>query len=195
MFQKTTLFFVLGLIVIVIGIPIGLYTFTINGGGALAGVMILGFVLIVAIITIIDRIVVRWVSPSQLSVMEAILLMIGIALYLFNGRQINIDLRNYNTDYFVLVGNNGTLKNTELSYSFPFDKRMAHPNSIAVIDSAEAKFLRIRLKSPDRWHDVRFQQWKYANLDILFYSNGDLDLTGTEIDSLVAEEISTLKTP
>ena len=170
----------------------GIYGLTSNGGGSLGGVIILFGLLIVGLIVALDRLFASRVNTKKLNVIELILLIVGITFLSFNKREIIIDLTEKKTDYFVVIENNGTLKNSELNYSFPFNKKMNFQNNVAIINSIADNYQRLELESPNNWKSQRIQPWKMNDFKIRFYSNGDLRFDKREIDSIVKNEIKTV---
>ena len=191
-FKNPTIFLILGIILILIGLPVGINGLTLNGGGSLGGAIILFGVLIVGLIVILDRIFANRVNKKKLNGIELALLIVGITIFSFAKREIIIDLRDKKTDYFVVLENNGALKNSELNYSFPFNKKMEFKDNIGIINSIADSYQRIELESPNNWKSQRMQPWKMGNFKIRFYSNGDLRLTDKEVDSIIKKEIKTV---
>ncbi len=190
--KKPTLFFILGITIIIIGLPIGLYGLTLSGGGSLGGVLILLGIFIVAVIVIIDRLFATKFKSRKINQVELILLLIGIICYSFKQREILIDLSDKKTDYFILIENNGTLINSKLNYSFPFDKKMSFHNNIAIINSITKNYQQLTLDSPNNWNSKRMQTWNMNDFKIRFYSNGNLKFNKTVIDSILKKEIKTI---
>ena len=191
-FKNPTIFSILGIILILVGLPIGINGLTLNGGGSLGGAIILFGVLIVGLIVILDRIFANRVNTKKLNGIELTLLIVGITIFSFTKREIIIDLRDKKTDYFVVLENNGTLKNSELNYSFPFNKKMEFKDNVGIINSIADNYQRIELESPNNWKFQRMQPWKMDDIKIRFYSNGDLRLTDKEVDSIIKNEIKTV---
>jgi hypothetical protein len=191
-FKNPTIFSILGIILILVGLPIGINGLTINGGGSLGGAIILFGVLIVGLIVILDRIFANRINTKSINGIELTILIVGIAIFSFAKREIIIDLRDKKTDYFVVLENNGTLKNSELIYSFPFNKKMEFKDNVGIINSIADNYQRIELESPNDWKSQRMQPWKMKNFKIRFYSNGDLRLTDKKIDSIIKKEIKTV---
>ncbi|WP_157358277.1 hypothetical protein [Winogradskyella sp. J14-2] len=191
-FKNPTIFSILGIILIFIGLPIGINGLTLNGGGSLGGAIIIFGVLIVGLIVILDRIFANRVNIKKLNGIELTLLIVGITIFSFTKREIIIDLRDKKTDYFVVLENNGTLKNSKLNYSFPFNKKMEFKDNVGIINSIADNYQRIELESPNNWKSQRMQPWKMDDFKIRFYSNGDLRLTDKEVDSIIKNEIKTV---
>ncbi|NRD20243.1 hypothetical protein HNV08_09300 [Winogradskyella eckloniae] len=191
-FKNPTIFSILGIILILVGLPFGINGLTLNGGGSLGGAIILFGVLIVGLIVILDRILAHKANTKIINRIEITILIIGITIFSFTKREIIIDLSDENTDYFVVLENNGTLKNSELDYSFPFNKKMEFKDKVGIINSIADNYQRIELESPHNWKSKRIQPWKMNDFKIRFYSNGDLKLTDKEVDSIINKEIKTL---
>jgi len=79
--NKPTLFLILGIVLLVIGIPAGLYGLTLTGGASLGGVLILSGVLIFLPFLLVDRILVSQIKPLKLSVYELIFILIILFCY------------------------------------------------------------------------------------------------------------------
>lgn len=191
-FKNPTIFSILGIILILVGLPIGIHGLTINGGGSLGGAIILFGVLIVGLILILDRIFVSRINRKKVNGVELVLLIAGITIFSFTEREIIIDLRDKKTDYFLVLENNGTLKNSELNYSFPFSRKMEFKNNVGIINSIAENYQRIELESPNNWKSKRMQPWKMNDFKIRFYSNGGLRFTDNEVDSIIKKEIKTV---
>ena len=191
-FKNPTIFSILGIILILVGILFGIHGLTLNGGGSLGGAIILFGVLIIGLIVILDRIFANRVNTKKLNTIEITLLIVGITIFSFAKREIIIDLRDRKTDYFVVLENNGTLKNSELNYSFPFNKKIEFKDNIGIINSIADNYQRIELESPNNWKSQRMQPWKMNDFKIWFYSNGDLRFTKNEVDSIIKKEIKTI---
>ncbi|SEL72384.1 hypothetical protein SAMN04487910_3179 [Aquimarina amphilecti] len=78
----------IGIIVFVLGIPSVIYGLTLNGGASLGGVLILSGVILFIPFFIIDRILVKWIKPLKLSILELIFSLIILLCY--NIQQISI---------------------------------------------------------------------------------------------------------
>ena len=78
---KPTIFLILGIILISIGLPFGIYGLTLSGGASLGGVLILTGVFITIICVIIDRILIRFINQRKLNIIELIFLIVGTTIY------------------------------------------------------------------------------------------------------------------
>ena len=190
--KNPTVFSVLGIIALIIGLPFGIYGLTLDGGGSLGGAIILIWLFIVALIITVDRLVVLKVNSRKVNLFESILLLVGVTWFSFSTREIIIDLEGNDADYFVLIENNGTLENSELKYSFPFNEKIVHDKKVAVINSIKDNYQRLELKSPTNWRSQRIQPWSINDYRIRFYSNGDIKFKEREIDSIIEKEIKSV---
>ena len=190
--NKPTLFLIVGILVLIIGIPAGLYGLTLNGGGSLGGVLILFGVIAFLPFLVIDRILVNRIKPLKLSIFELVLIAIILLINSSTNKKIVIDLTDYKNDYFVVVFNEGNLKNSELNWSFPFNKK-AEYNSNSIIISAEFKGkYQIDIKTPKGWSGTRMNPDRINDIGLRIYTSSKTKLNQTEIDSLAEKEIKTV---
>lgn len=89
--RKPTLFLILGLIIILVGLPFGIYGLTLSGGASLGGTLILVLVFIVFIFLVIDRVLVHVISLKKLNIIEVMFLFIASTIYLYQNRKIEIE--------------------------------------------------------------------------------------------------------
>lgn len=68
--NKPTLILVIAIIIIIIGIPSGIYGLTLNGGASLGGVLILFGVFITVLILILDRFFVSFINYKKLNLLN-----------------------------------------------------------------------------------------------------------------------------
>ena len=190
--NKPTLFLIVGIFVLFIGIPSGIYGLTLNGGASLGGALILVGVFVFLLILVIDRILVNKIRPLKLSIFELILTGIVLLLYLSDNKKIVVDLTEYKGDYFVVVYNNGNLENSKLNWNFPFNKK-AELNSNSIIIPAEFKDnYQIDIKTPKNWSGWRMNPDRINNISLKIYTSRKIKLNRTEIDSLAKKEIKTV---
>lgn len=188
LFRKPTVFSNLGLILIAIGFPSGLYGLTLDGGSSLGGALILVGTVITAVIVGLDRFFISSLSLKKVNIIESTILLLGLTFLSFSEREIIIDLTKKDFEYFIIFENNGTLTNSELEYSFPFNKKLKFKNNSSVINSISENFQRLEVESPQHWEKQRMQPWNIDELKARFYSNGDLLFSPSEIDSLMMQE-------
>lgn len=122
--KKPTLILVIAIIIIIIGIPSGIYGLTLNGGASLGGVLILIGVFITFLILLLDRFFVSFVNYKKLNFFEFLFLIITVTLYSYFNRNITIELTNPDAEFLIVIENNGSLKNSKIEYSFPFNKKI-----------------------------------------------------------------------
>lgn len=93
--NKPTLFLIVGVLVLFIGIPFGIYGLTLNGGASLGGVLVLLGVFICIPFIVIDRILVNKIKPAKLSIYELIFLGIVLIFYLSDNKKLYVDLTEW----------------------------------------------------------------------------------------------------
>ena len=190
--NKPTLFLIIGIFVLFIGIPFGIYGLTLNGGASLGGVLVLLGVFICIPFLVIDRILVNKIKPFKLSMYELIFLGIVLIFYLSDNKKLYVDLTEYKSEYFVVIYNNGNLENSELNWSFPLNKN-AELNKNSIIIPAEYKGnYQIKLKTPRKWKGWRMNPDRINEISLKIYTNNKTKLNQKEIDSLAKMEIITV---
>lgn len=188
-FTKPTIISILGLILILIGLPFGIYGLTLDGGASLGGVLTLFGVLIVVIIFIIDRVAAEKINNRKLNITETILLLVLTSVFFFSSRKVIFDISQNESNYFVLIENNGKCKNSELKYSFPFNKKITTKENNSVINSIEENYQKIDVEVPTKWKGLRMQPWLSNKINIQFYSNPEIEFSERQIDSIINIEL------
>ncbi|WP_108805250.1 hypothetical protein [Aquimarina sp. Aq107] len=79
--NKPTLFLIIGVLVFAFGIPFGVYGLTLSGGASLGGALILSGVALFVPFFIIDRILIKYIKPLELSLLELIFSLIILLCY------------------------------------------------------------------------------------------------------------------
>ena len=84
---------------------------------------------------------------------------IGIVLifYLSDNKKLYIDLTEYNTEYFVVIYNNGNLKNSELNWNFPFNKKIKPNNNSIIIPEEYKEKYQIKVETPRKWYGFKYE--------------------------------------
>jgi len=134
LFSRPTLFLLLGIPLIVIGIPAGIYGMTLGGGTILGGILILGYVLTIIAIVLVDRLVVKFINNKVLSILELFALLLGLTIYFYQNRTFKIEIQNHKSDYILVIENPGNLKNDNYLKEFPFDRFIATNKPYVIID-------------------------------------------------------------
>ena len=146
--QKPTVFLILGIILILIGLPAGIYGCTLSGGASLGGVLILIAVFTVFVFLVIDRFLVPVIAPKKLNIIEVIFLIIASTIYLYQNRKIEIEQLNQNSEFMIVIENNGKLTNDDFEYKFPFNKRIRTNKNFVIAKKLPQD---IDIKSPKNW--------------------------------------------
>ena len=76
LFGAPSLFFVLGAIGILLGIPLGIKAYRIPGPQAMMALFVFGFVFLCILAIIIDRMLILYLPPSDLSKYELVFLLL-----------------------------------------------------------------------------------------------------------------------
>ncbi len=174
-----------------IGLPYGIYGLTLDGGSSLGGVLILIGVIIVLFIYIADRVASEKINIKKLNIIEIAIITTFVLIFSFTNREVIFDISKNESNYFVLIENNGNFRNSELKYSFPFDKKIILKNNYAVIGSIENNYQRINVEESNKWNGLQMQPWPINKVNIQFYSNPNVEFDEKEIDSIIKKEIKT----
>lgn len=132
--RKPTLIFILAPILLLIGIPYGIYGLTLAGGASLSGVLILLADLLIFIMLVIDRAIVKLISPLKLSLYEFVFLILSITIYMYSQRKLIVEIENENTAYLLVIENPGNLITNKTHWEFPFDKRIYTNENIVIVE-------------------------------------------------------------
>ena len=146
--QKPTIFLVLGIIIVSIGLPFGIYGLTLSGGASLGGTLILIGVFITLIFLVIDRILVRFINQKKLNIIELIFLLVVSTIYLYQNRNIEIEQLNQESEFMIVIENNGKLENDSYKYKFPFNKKIQTHNNFVIAENLPQD---IDVKTPNSW--------------------------------------------
>lgn len=175
-FRKPTVFLILGIILILIGLPFGIYGLTLSGGASLGGALILMAVAIVFIFLVIDRILVRIINPRKLNIIEVVFLFIVSAIYLYQNRKIEIEQLNQNSEFMIVIENNGKLKNNDYDYKFPFNKKIKTTKNYVIAEKLPQS---IDIKSPKNWENFYYYNIynypKYPKVVLFAKTSSDID--------------------
>ena len=148
--QKPTIFSIIGIVLISIGIPFGIYGLTLSGGASLGGVLILVGVFIAFILLIIDRILIRFINKQKLNTIELIFLIVATAIYLCKNRSIEIEQLNQESEFVIVIENNGKLKNSPYKYKFPFSKKIQTDKNVVIAENLPQD---INVETPNSWNN------------------------------------------
>jgi len=101
-------------------------------------------------------------------------------------------LTYYKSEYFVVIYNNGNLENSELNWSFPFNKNAKlNKNSITVPAKHKGNY-QVELKTPRNWKGWRMNPDRINGISLKIYTSIKTKLNQKEIDSLAKVEINTV---
>lgn len=189
--SKPTLIFILASILLLIGIPYGIYGLTLDGGASLGGVLILLADLLIFILLVIDRAIVKLISPLKLSVYEFVFLILGITIYMFSQRKLIVEIENENIEYLLVIENPGDMNNNKSHWEFPFDKRIYTQESIVIVDRINGKVdFNINADWNNSYYYNKYEFEKYPKVKFYCKTNFSLkkELNQNSIDSLMNKE-------
>jgi len=186
--SKPTLIFILASILLLIGIPYGIYGLTLDGGASLGGVLILLADLLIFILLVIDRAIVKLISPLKLSIYEFVFLILGITIYMYSQRKIIVEIESENIEYLLVIENPGNLINNKIHWEFPFDQRIYTKESIVIVDKIIGNVdFNIHADWNNSYYYNKYEFEKYPEVKLYCRTNFALkkDLNQKMIDSLM----------
>ncbi len=190
--QKITLFLVLGLLTISLGIPYAVYYSRRDVTGIGVGVLIVA--ILVALVAIaLDRLAVRFVSPGWLSAIELVIVVVVGTGYGYTNRSVTLDLSANPSPYFVVIWTKDTPKTPVFRYRFPFDNVAVMPTgNVAQLD--EQLFSITTITVPAHWKNGQFSRGISLThprfVSAYFYGSERYANRQTEVDSLLQEAIN-----
>jgi|SRR5579871_921060 len=160
-FHKPTLFLIIGTILIGIGVPSGIYGLTLTGGASLGGALIIIDVIVVFVFVLIDRFLVKVIDNKRLSIYEAILLIVAITFYSFKNRTLEVEQLNPNSQFLIVIENNGKLKDDKSEYKFPFNSQIKTNRNFVIYKSLPED---IHIIAPKNWNgSYYYNVYNYSN--------------------------------
>ena len=190
--NKPTLFLIVGILVLLIGIPFGIYKISLNNSASLGGVLVLTGVFICIPFLVIDRVLVNKIKPIKLSIFELTFIGVVLLFYFSDNKKLYIDLTEYKSEYFVIIYNKGKLKNSELNWNFPLNKNVELNKNSIIIPAEYKGNYQYKIKEPKNWKGWTMNPDRINEISLEIYTNNKAKLNQQEIDSLVKMEIITV---
>jgi hypothetical protein len=182
--SKPTLIFILSSILLIVGIPYGIYGLTLDGGASLGGALILMADFVIFIALLIDRAIVKLIRPIRLSIYECIFLVLCITVYLYSQRKLIVDIENDDVGYLLIIENPGNLISNETHVEFPFNKRISTPKSIVIVDKMTENInFNINADWVKSYYYNRYEFEKYPR--VTFFCKTSLDFKGDMSQNLI----------
>lgn len=190
--QKITTFLIVGLLVIVIATPVGLYKVTRSGTEGIEGIYLLLFAGAALLLLLVDRFLVNYLPMGWLSAGELVILLMGYGYIAYDSRTTTVDISANPAPYFVLVWVRNPADATPLRRVFPFDKTViVSDTNLVRLDCREFPLTTVIV--PARWEgsqsrgvtltDPRFES-------AYLYAPSSRTITAAEADSLIRQRIN-----
>ena len=190
--QKITPFLILGLLVVVIGIPYGIYQSRQDSTGIGTAVLVIAVLITAALVTL-DRLAVRHVPSGGLWIIELVILVVTWTYYNYNNRTVLLDLSENPAPYFVLIWTNDTPETPVPASRFPFDKVVAVPTG-TVAQLNHDLFLLTTVKAPAHWNGGQYSfgiKLTHPRFEsAYFYGPEEYQYKHAEVDSLVRQAVA-----
>jgi hypothetical protein len=187
-FSKPTIVYVLGTLILLIGIPSGIYGLTLDGGASLGGVLIFIGVFVVLFLVILDRILVRKVNQRKLNLYEFVFILLCFTIFLYKERTLIIDNQNENINFLVVIQNPGNLKSDQYSIEFPFSKKVVTDRDFIIVDNMSDN---VHFNIPKSWSEsyyynvYEFEKYPKVNVYAKTDYNIELKINQNFLDSLI----------
>ena len=188
---KPTLFSSLCSIIIVIGIPLAIYLNTKGHEEKLGAAYLLFLITISIILLIIDRFAIAKAvaNPISLSIAEFLFLILVFLFVSHRNKKITVNLNDYQHSYFIVVLNNGSLEDSPLTYSFPFNKKVAINGKHIVLSPKLNEAYDLKAKPSKEWMLSSKRVRALDSLEIIFQSKLIEEFDDPKIDSLIRKEL------
>jgi len=187
-FYKPTLISISGFVLLLIGIPSGIYGLTLDGGASLGGALILVATFVIFLVLLIDRALVKRIAPLRLSIYELIFLIVSTSIYFYSQRKIIVDIKDSSIDFLLIIENPGNLTNNETQLEFPFNKRISTNESIVIVDNMTKNIdFNINAGWNKSYYYNRYEFDKYPKVKFFCKTSLDFkrDISENLIDSLM----------
>ncbi len=194
--QKITLFLVLGLLVIGLGIPYAIYYSRRDVTGMSVGALVV-IMLMAGVVIAIDRVAVRFAAPLWVSVAELAILIVALVSYSYSSRTVTLDLSASPSPYFVVIWTKYQPESPVFQQRFPLDKVAVVSTGTVVLLNQET-FSITDVKVPTSWNGqfsrgIELTDPRFASA--YFYGPEDYLNRPAEVDSLLRQAVETARTP
>jgi hypothetical protein len=189
-FSKATLFSLASILLILLSIPVGIYSY-INSDPSTEG-WVLTFLLFlyigVGLLFSVDRLLVNYYSPITLSIAELAFTIICFFLINYSKRQLLIDISDSKENYVIIIENNGQLENNQLNSISLFDRDIKTTNNLVIVNRLSNTELE---EKPSFWgHSYYYNKYSFDKYEkVVLYSNPRINMNGkmteTFLDSLI----------
>lgn len=188
--QKITLFLVLGLLIIGLGIPYAIYYSRRDVTGIGVGAIVV-IMLVAGVAIALDRVAVRFAAPLWVSVVELGILIVALVSYSYSNRTVTLDLSANPAPYFVIIWTKYQPAVPIFQHRFPLDKVAVVPTGTVVLLNQET-FPMTNVKVPTSWNGqfsrgIELTHPRYASA--YFYGPENYLGKPAEVDSLLRQAV------
>ena len=189
-FKKPTIFSIVGFLIIIIGIPFGIYASTQEGFAAMLGLIIFVYVFVAVVLLLFDRQLVKRISLLKVNIIELFISLVVICFYLFSNPQLIVNITNENIDYLLVIENPGNLENDKLNNFIPSNRSIDTDKNYVIIKKTPKE---IEFSTSADWDGVfyynTFEFEKYQKVTL--FSKYKMEVTEKFIDSLISNKSPT----
>ena len=191
--SNPTIFSILCISIILIGIPYGIYGLRGEGFDRLGGTYILFGSFLAFILLLIDRVLIKYVAQKTLNYIQLAIIIIAVISNSYSHKKIVLDIESISSDYFILIENDGSMQNSKLEYVFPFSKKLIYEDNHAVIKSFDTQLRDIQVVSPVAWEGYIMTSQNSDGKQIQFFKHSNIEMDQKSMDSVMRSEIELAK--
>lgn len=189
--QRITLFWVLGILVIVLSIPYAVYYIQRDVTGMVVGALVV-IILLAIVVLALDRLALRFLKPLWLSVVELAILIASLMSYSYSNRSVILDLSANPSPYFVVIWTKYQPDMLQFQRRFLLDRIATVPTGTVALLHEEA-FPLLDLRPPGHWQGqfsrgVVLTDSRFASA--YFYGPEEFLNKTAEVDSLLRAEVA-----
>ena len=183
-FKQPTIFLVLGIFIILLGLPFGLYAFTLEGLAAVLGPISIIIVISAIFLISIDRISLKFLSIRKLNLIEIIICVIIITTYIYSNTYLTVNITNPNVNYLLVIENPGNLKNDKLISAIPHKLKINTEKDYVIVKNMPDEIVYTTSANWDRsFYYKKYKFDKYKNVQL--FSKNKMQINQEFIDSLI----------
>lgn len=185
--KKPTIFSIVGSLTVIIGIPIGIYAFTLEGFKAILGTIIFFYVVAAVVLISLDRLFVKRISLLKINIIELLMTTVMLFFYLSAKSNLTVNITDKNIDYLLVIENPGNLENDDVSTFIPRDMKLNTDRNFVIIEEMPDN---VDYKTSASWNGnfyyktFEFEKYKKVKL----YSKRKMMVTEEFIDSLIRKK-------
>jgi hypothetical protein len=183
---KPTLFFIVGIAVIIYSIPMFFYSTTLQGGESLIALLYIFLIIFSIIGLIIDHIAIKFLDYRIVSLLEVVLLLIIYIFSLYYSKSAVIELAKTNHPYLIVIDSSKGIRVNQFNRKGLFDKQLEIVNQdLIFLNKSSLSKYSLRFQGDNNWQgrtifsgykpEYNFNWTFVLKNDSIIYSRGAID--------------------